>query len=192
MSSGRDGAQIKAAVRASRDVPGTAKSAISLKSARLITFREQFLSKKSVEGDQSGPSDSRLASYSVRLRTTSAAKLLSKDQAVAKRLGGPGLGHPAPGPNHPTTAETKLRMTADILAVWNACWVSAELWLNGVIEQRFGAQSQDFRRQLLALNRDNGGSVVVAEHIWTAVFLVMCIVGIGVCLVYIFSREQRH
>jgi uncharacterized membrane protein YphA (DoxX/SURF4 family) len=41
-------------------------------------------------------------------------------------------------------------------------------------------------------NRDNGGSVVVAEHIWASVFLVMGIVGIGVCLVYIFSREQRH
>jgi hypothetical protein len=32
----------------------------------------------------------------------------------------------------------------------------------------------------------------VAEHIWTAAFLVTCIIATGVCLVYIFSKERRN
>jgi hypothetical protein len=32
----------------------------------------------------------------------------------------------------------------------------------------------------------------VSDTVWSTAFLVMCIIAIGVCLIYIFSREGHH
>jgi len=62
---------------------------------------------------------------------------------------------------------------------------------SGVIEQRFGGQSQDFWISFWLYRRPHGGSVVVAEIILPTALLVLAVVALGALLLYIFSWQRR-